>query len=210
MDGHFVPNISFGMPTVKGLAKHTANFSYSRCNDDTKKQYHGAFLDCHLMVTSPSQWLPVLQKIGIHGFTFHLEAVHDEKECIELLQKIKSFGITAGLAIKPKTPISAITPHIAEYVDQFLVMTVEPGFGGQQFMNDMMPKVTTLRKLYPTKLIQVDGGLDTTTIHAAAKAGANVIVSGSGVFGAQSPAKAISQMREVVELEKKSWNKEQL
>lgn len=157
-------------------------------------------MDCHLMVTNPRQWLPVFHKIGVEGFTFHFEAMEDANAAIALLKDIKQCGIRAGIALKPKTPVSdIISSGVAAEADMILIMTVEPGFGGQSFMGDMMPKVTELRELFPHKLIQVDGGIAVDTIQIVADAGANVIVSGSGVFGAkEGPADAITKMRDVV------------
>lgn len=209
MDGHFVPNISFGIPAVKATKKHTKDFTYTLTtegNNNVEKK--GAFLDCHLMVSNPSQWLPIFSEIGVHGFTFHSEALdNDEAKCIELLEDIKKAGIRAGIAIKPGTSVDIITDSIGEAADMVLVMTVEPGFGGQKFMADMMPKVKSLRQRFPSLLIQVDGGIDTSTISIVAEAGANVIVSGSGVFGAPSPADAIKTMRDVVINASEGWSK---
>ena len=205
MDGHFVPNISFGIPAVRGVRKHTMNFEYS-VDDDSNSNKKGAFLDCHLMVSHPQQWLQTFAEIGVQGFTFHYEALSSEAECIALLNDIQSRGIRSGIALKPKTSADVITDAIAEVADMILVMTVEPGFGGQKFMADMMPKVQELRRRYPNKLIQVDGGIDVNTIQTVADAGANVIVSGSGVFGAPSPADAIKAMRNVVADASAKWN----
>jgi len=181
MDGHFVPNISFGTPAVAGLRKST-----------------DAFLDCHLMVTNPRQWLPVFAKMKVNGYTFHYEAAQEDS--LQLLRDIKAHGMRAGIAIKPKTPVEVLFENnLAEEADMILVMTVEPGFGGQAFMEDMMPKVSELRRRYPNKLIQVDGGIALNTIDKAAQAGANVIVAGSGIFNHPDPAEAIRLMREAVE-----------
>lgn len=194
MDGHFVPNMSFGIPAVKGVRKHT-----------------NAFMDCHLMVCNPRQWLPVFHQIGVQGFTFHVEATKDAADTIALIKEIKACGIRAGVALKPQTPASAVLDTgIAEEADMILVMTVEPGFGGQSFMQDMMPKVTQIRQAFPQKDIQVDGGIALDTIQIVADAGANVVVSGSGVFGAQEgPEFAITNMRNVINasIEKRASDK---
>jgi len=152
------------------------------------------------MVSNPRQWLEVFHSIGVQGYTFHIEAFSDPADAVQLLEDIKALGMRAGIALKPKTPVSlAIKSGAVEEADMVLIMTVEPGFGGQSFMEDMMPKVKELRSLFPEKLIQVDGGIALDTIQIVADAGANVIVSGSGVFGAKVGAQsAISQMREVV------------
>jgi ribulose-phosphate 3-epimerase len=118
---------------------------------------------------------------------------------LELIKQIRAAGMKVGVAIKPKTEWQRVT-ELAPLVDMILVMTVEPGFGGQKFMADMMPKVSALRAAFPNVNIQVDGGVDTTTVHKCAAAGANVIVSGSGVFGAkEGPREAISTMKRVVQ-----------
>lgn len=177
-----MPNISFGIPAVTGLRKHTR-----------------AFMDCHLMVTHPRQWLPVFQKIGVDGFTFHYEAAKEDS--LQLLKDIKAAGMRAGIALKPKTPVEVLLggSGLAAEADMVLIMTVEPGFGGQSFMADMMPKVAALRAAFPHKLIEVDGGVAQDTIAQCAEAGANVIVSGSGVFNAKEGSeKAIAALREAV------------
>ena len=175
-----MPNLTLGAPIVRSLRKHT-----------------DAYLDCHLMVTDPGQWVDDFAAAGASGFTFHLEAV-DEPEA--LVERIHDAGMKAGVALKPKTPLE--TPGFLELVpklDMVLVMTVEPGFGGQKFMADQMPKVAALRSKFPALHIQVDGGVNVDTIAQCAEAGANVIVSGSGVFKAPSPEEAIAQMRAVVD-----------
>ncbi|KAF2316444.1 hypothetical protein GH714_041785 [Hevea brasiliensis] len=143
MDGHFVPNLTIG------------------------------HLDCHLMVTNPLDYIEPLGKAGASGFTFHVEASRENWR--ELIQKIKSKGMRPGVALKPGTPIEEVYPLVEceNPVEMVLVMTVEPGFGGQKFMPDMMDKVKTLRKKYPSLDIEVDGGLGPSTIDMAASAGAN-------------------------------------
>ena len=174
MDGHFVPNLTLGAPIVKSLRKHT-----------------NAFLDCHLMVSEPRKWVDDFAKAGANQFCFHIEAEKDPKTLIQL---IKSKGMKAAIAIKPKTPVEDVYPY-ADDLDMCLIMTVEPGFGGQKFMDDMMPKVKALREKYPSLNIQVDGGLSPKTIDSAAKAGANVIVAGSAVFKSDDPQSTISFLR---------------
>jgi ribulose-phosphate 3-epimerase len=181
MDGHFVPNITWGMPVIKSLRKHT-----------------NAFFDCHMMVSEPEKWVDGIKDAGGdqvrntcfwpqkktgdncyilagHQFTFHLESTSDPEA---LIAQIKATGMKVGLAIKPGTPVEAAA-KLAATVDMVLVMTVEPGFGGQSFMVDMMPKVAALREQFPELDIEVDGGLSPSTIDHAAKAGANMIVAGS-------------------------------
>lgn len=182
MDGHFVPNLTIGAPVIESLRKHTT-----------------AYLDCHLMVTNPLDYVEPLGKAGASGFTFHVEASKENWQ--ELVQKIKSKGMRPGVALKPGTPIEEVYPLIEgeNPVELVLVMTVEPGFGGQKFMSEMMEKVRVLRKKYPSLDIEVDGGLGPSTIDAAASAGANCIVAGSSVFGAPEPAQVISLMRKSVD-----------
>ncbi|KAF5746939.1 ribulose-phosphate 3-epimerase cytoplasmic isoform [Tripterygium wilfordii] len=182
MDGHFVPNLTLGAPVIESLRKHTK-----------------AYLDCHLMVTNPIDYVEPFAKAGASGFTFHVEASRENWE--ELVQRIKLKGMRPGVALKPGTPIEEIYPLVeAENpVDMVLVMTVEPGFGGQKFMPEMMDKVRALRKKYPSLDIEVDGGLGPSTIDVAASAGANCIVAGSSVFGASEPAQVISLLRTSVE-----------
>ncbi|XP_012070608.1 ribulose-phosphate 3-epimerase, cytoplasmic isoform [Jatropha curcas] len=182
MDGHFVPNLTIGAPVIESLRKHTK-----------------AYLDCHLMVTNPLDYVKSFGKAGASGFTFHVEVSKENWQ--ELIQKIKSNGMRPGVALKPGTPIEEVYPLVESEnpVEMVLVMTVEPGFGGQKFMPDMMDKVKTLRNKYPSLDIEVDGGLGPSTIDMAASAGANCIVAGSSVFGAPEPAHVISLMRKSVE-----------
>ncbi|XXG50296.1 hypothetical protein AAC387_Pa02g4336 [Persea americana] len=151
------------------------------------------------MVTNPLDYVEPLAKAGASGFTFHVEVSKDNWK--ELIQKIKSKGMRPGVALKPATPIEEVYPLVEDedHVELVLVMTVEPGFGGQKFMPEMMDKVRALRKKYPSLDIEVDGGLGPSTIDAAASAGANCIVAGSSVFGAAEPAQAISSLRKSVE-----------
>ncbi|ESW33744.1 hypothetical protein PHAVU_001G095400 [Phaseolus vulgaris] len=182
MDGHFVPNLTIGAPVIESLRKHTK-----------------AYLDCHLMVTNPLDYVEPFAKAGASGFTFHVEASKNDWK--ELIQRIKSHGMRPGVSLKPGTPIEEVFPLVeAENpVEMVLVMTVEPGFGGQKFMPEMMDKVRMLRKKYPSLDIEVDGGLGPSTIEVAASAGANCIVAGSSVFGAPDPAQVISLLRNSVE-----------
>ncbi|EOY02760.1 PREDICTED: ribulose-phosphate 3-epimerase, cytoplasmic isoform [Theobroma cacao] len=181
MDGHFVPNLTIGAPVIESLRKHTK-----------------AYLDCHLMVANPIDYVEPMGKAGASGFTFHVEISKDNWQ--ELIQRIKSKGMRPGVALKPGTPIEEVYPLVDSEnpVEMVLVMTVEPGFGGQKFMPEMMDKVRVLRKKYPSLDIEVDGGLGPSTIDMAASAGANCIVAGSSVFGAPEPAAVISLMRKSV------------
>ncbi|TYZ68195.1 hypothetical protein PybrP1_012971 [[Pythium] brassicae (nom. inval.)] len=178
MDGHFVPNITWGAPVIKALRPHT-----------------DAFFDCHMMVAKPEQWVDDIADAGGNQFTFHLEATTAP---LALIEQIRAAGMKVGVAIKPGTPVEQVLP-LVDKVDMVLIMTVEPGFGGQSFMPDMMPKVAALRAAFPALDIEVDGGLGPSTIDAAAKAGANMIVAGSSVFRASDPAAVILGMRNSVE-----------
>eukprot|EP00850_Spirogloea_muscicola_P018004 SM000160S02545 [mRNA] locus=s160:97957:99518:- [translate_table: standard] len=188
---HFVPNLTIGEPVIKSLRKHTS-----------------AFLDCHLMVTNPRDYVEPLVAAGASSFTFHLEAVQGAggaslgnlDDWRELVTAIHTAGMKAAVAIKPGTPVDNVYPlaEAEEPVDMILVMTVEPGFGGQKFMPEMMAKVERLRERYPHLDIEVDGGLGPSTIDAAAAAGANCIVAGSAVFGAPDPPAVIRSLRQCV------------
>ncbi|MDD6021054.1 MAG: ribulose-phosphate 3-epimerase [Oscillospiraceae bacterium] len=178
MDGHFVPNITLGAPIVKVLRPVTP-----------------LTFDVHLMISEPLRYIRDFAAAGSDIITFHYECDSDIEETIDL---IHSLGCKAGLSVKPKTDIEKIYPYL-DKLDMVLVMTVEPGFGGQSFMADMMPKITKLREECSKRgldiLIQVDGGISLKTIAEAAKAGANVFVAGSAVFGAESPKDMIAELR---------------
>ncbi|KNC55683.1 ribulose-phosphate 3-epimerase [Thecamonas trahens ATCC 50062] len=167
MDGAFVPNISFGFPIISSL----------------RKRFPDAFLDCHLMVENPGKWVEPLAKAGGSLMTFHIEAVESVDAARVLVDAIHDAGMAAGVAVKPGTELAA-AGDLADVVDMVLIMTVEPGFGGQSFMPETMTKVETLRASHPQLFIQVDGGLSPKTVDTAAAAGANVIVAGSAVFKA--------------------------
>lgn len=130
MDGHFVPNLTFGAPVIACLSKNT-----------------NAILDVHLMVSHPKQWVDDMRSAGAHNFTFHVEVDMTQEEIVDLIKEIKAKGMKAGLAIKPGTPVEALFPYL-ELLDLVLVMTVEPGFGGQKFMADTMPKVRYFASLF--------------------------------------------------------------
>ncbi|XP_013395380.1 ribulose-phosphate 3-epimerase isoform X2 [Lingula anatina] len=179
MDGHFVPNITFGHPVVKCL----------------RPKVPGVFFDMHMMVAKPEQWVEGMTDAGANQFTFHVEATDDVIGCI---RKIKEAGMKVGLGVKPGTPVSALVPYI-ELIDMALVMTVEPGFGGQKFMSDMMPKVQYLRQRYQDLDIEVDGGVGPSNIDVVAEAGANMIVSGTAVTGSDEPRAVINRLKQSVE-----------
>lgn len=179
MDGHFVPNLTFGAPLVKCL----------------RKKVPKAFFDMHMMVSKPEQWVKDMADAGADQYTFHLEATNKP---MELIQQIKNAGMKVGIGIKPGTPVEDVLPFV-QHVNMVLVMTVEPGFGGQKFMENMMPKVNCLRHKYRCLDIEVDGGVGTTNIDIAAKAGANMIVSGSAVVKSDDPKQVIAILRERTE-----------
>eukprot|EP01038_Epipyxis_sp_PR26KG_P012727 gene12727-17068_t len=183
MDGHFVPNLTFGAPVISCLHRNIPN----------------AIIDVHLMVTNPEKWVQDMALAGASIFTFHVEIEMTHEQMHSLISDIKKSGMKVGMAIKPNTPIQAVFPFIDE-LDQVLIMTVEPGFGGQSFMEGMMSKVRTLRNLYPELNIEVDGGLGPDTIDIAATAGANMIVAGSSVFKEVDPTSVINFLRRSVEV----------
>ncbi|MBE6914000.1 MAG: ribulose-phosphate 3-epimerase [Ruminococcaceae bacterium] len=180
MDGNFVPNISFGIPVLKSLRKAT-----------------DAFLDVHLMVDRPERYVAAFCDAGADLVSVHVEATQPQalSEAIDL---IRAKGKKVGIVVKPKTPASVLLPYL-DRVDLVLVMTVEPGFGGQKFMHDQLAKIEVLRamlnELNPGCHIQVDGGVDAETAALVKKAGANVLVAGSAVFGASDRAAAIAALR---------------
>lgn len=178
MDGHFVPNITLGAPVVKCMRK---------CSD--------LIFDVHLMISEPQKYIPDFAKAGADVITFHIESDSPVDETIDL---IKESGCVPALSVKPGTPVEEVFPYL-DKLGMVLVMTVEPGFGGQSFMADMMPKVEKLRAEITRRGldvdIQVDGGVSLKTVEQCAKAGANVLVAGSAVFGADDPKEAISSLR---------------
>ena len=176
MDGHFVPNITFGAPVIKHLRNKT-----------------DIIFDVHLMISRPDLYIDDFVSAGADIITFHIEA---DCDIIDTLKKIRTASVKTGLAIKPGTKVEAVLPYIP-FVDMLLVMTVEPGFGGQSFMHDMLPKVEYLRTLFPKLDIQVDGGINADTAKLAVRAGANVIVAGSYLFGQDDYKKAVSELYEI-------------
>ena len=184
MDGNFVPNISFGQPVLKSLKKST-----------------DLFMDVHLMIDKPHRYVEDYAKCGADMLTIHYEAGSDIEET---LKAIRANNMKAGLAVKPKTPIEEIYKFLP-LCDMILVMTVEPGFGGQSFMEDMMPKVSAVReeinRLNLDCHIQVDGGINGETVKIAAKAGANVFVAGSYVFGAKDVDEAVASLFKGAEID---------
>jgi len=178
MDNHFVPNLTFGPQMVQRV-----------------QQTSPVPLDVHLMITDPDRWAPGYAELGAASVTFHLEAAADP---IALARRLRELGARAGVAVKPATPVEGLYDVLDEF-DQILVMTVEPGFGGQSFMADQMPKLARLRgearRRGSQVWLQVDGGISESTIAQAAEAGADTFVAGSAVFGADDPGRAIEALR---------------
>lgn len=179
MDGHFVPNITFGAPVVK---------CFRKCSEKV--------FDCHLMISDPLKYAGDFAKAGADIINFHIES---DSPADETIDKIISLGCKAGLAVKPNTPVEAIFPYL-DKLSMALIMTVEPGFGGQKFMADMTGKIKSLKAECIRRGldidIQVDGGITAETAPVAVSAGANVLVAGSAVFGADDIGKAIKALRE--------------
>ncbi len=180
MDGHFVPNVTIGPPVVASLRHHTP-----------------LFFDCHLMMTEPGRYLQDFADAGADGCTVHVEVGGTD----ELIAQMRRLGLRAGLALNPDTPFEVVRPYLAD-VDLVLCMTVFPGFGGQSFIDEVMPKVEQVRAAVDAGAlaldIEVDGGIDTTTAPVAAAAGANVFVAGSAIFGHERPWEAADAIRESV------------
>jgi len=181
MDGHFVPNLTFGHPVIKCIRSKVPKTT---------------MLDLHMMVAQPQDWVQPCADAGGDMYTFHIEAA---KEPGVLCRQVKEAGMKVGIGLKPGTKVDVVTEWVDQgLVDMVLVMTVEPGFGGQSFMGDMMSKVETLRKAYPTLDIEVDGGVGPKTIDVCAAAGANMIVSGTAVVKAEKPDEVMKGLREAV------------
>lgn len=177
MDGHFVPNISIGVPVVKSLRKAT-----------------DLILDTHLMIENPEKYIESFAKAGSDILTFHYEACKDSEHVIEVIDLIKSFNVKVGLSIKPKTEAKEIFEFL-DKIDLLLVMTVEPGFGGQEFMHDCAMKIPSIRENAPDNLIiQVDGGINNLTSKICTSLGANSLVAGSYIYGSNDYKKAIESL----------------
>ncbi|XP_012062934.1 PREDICTED: ribulose-phosphate 3-epimerase [Atta cephalotes] len=178
MDGHFVPNLTFGHPIVKCL----------------RNKIKDAFFETHMMVSKPEQWIKPMADAGVDQYTFHVEPI----ENVPLVcRKVKEAGMKVGVALKPGTPVDMVIDYV-DLADMILVMTVEPGFGGQKFMESMLKKVAWLRENYPELDIEVDGGVGLATIEVCAKAGANMIVSGTSIINSADQAKVIRTLRDTV------------
>ncbi len=176
MDNHFVPNLTLGLPVVQALLAHVSTP-----------------VDCHLMIEDPDRWAPAYAEAGAGSVTFHLEAAGAP---VRLAREIRRQGARAGVGIKPATPVDALVDLVDE-IDMILIMSVEPGFGGQPFLEQAVPKIRRARQLIGDADIwlQVDGGVSAETIERCAEAGADVFVAGSAVYGAQDPAAACTALR---------------
>ncbi|MBN1556404.1 MAG: ribulose-phosphate 3-epimerase [Phycisphaerae bacterium] len=179
MDGHFVPNLSMGPPVVEKLRRYTP-----------------APLDVHLMVTDPGFFLEPFALAGADSLNFHVEATDKPGQ---LIARIREMGLGAGVTVKPQTPAEAIAP-VADLIDLVLVMTVEPGFGGQSFLEDQLPKIEAIRAMLTKgQRLEVDGGINPQTARQCRAAGADVFVAGNNIFAAPNPAAAVKELRSAIQ-----------
>jgi ribulose-phosphate 3-epimerase len=188
MDGHFVPNLTIGLPVVECLLRHAR-----------------LPLDCHLMIEDPDRWAPGYAEAGARNVTIHAEAASAP---VRTLREIRAAGARAGLAMNPGTPVEPYADLMAE-VDMLLMMTVEPGFGGQEFLDLVLPKISRARDLIArhggSVWLQVDGGVSEETIGRCAEAGADMFVAGSAVFGSQDPAASVTALRKLASHAAAGW-----
>ncbi|HZZ50139.1 MAG TPA: ribulose-phosphate 3-epimerase [Pseudonocardia sp.] len=179
MDGHFVPNLTIGLPVVEAIRRVT-----------------DIPLDCHLMIDDPDRWAVGYAEAGAHNVTVHVEAAGDP---VRLASNLRAAGAKAGLSVKPNTPLEPYLELLKHY-DTLLIMSVEPGFGGQGFISEVLPKVRLARKLVDrgelTLLVEIDGGINADTIEQAAEAGVDCFVAGSAVYGADDPVAAMRNLRD--------------
>lgn len=180
MDNHFVPNLTIGLPVVKQLVDVSP-----------------VPVDAHLMITDADEWAPAYAEAGCASVSFHAEAT---RAPVRLARQLREMGVRAGIALRPVSPVEPFLDHLEEF-DMVLAMTVEPGFGGQGFLDTVLPKVTRARQAIDAgrddTWLQVDGGISRDTIEAAARAGADVFVAGSAVYGADDPAAEIEALRQL-------------
>jgi ribulose-phosphate 3-epimerase len=178
MDNHFVPNLTLGLPVVESLVKASQRP-----------------LDCHLMIEDPDRWAPGYAEAGAGSVTFHVEAA---RAPVRLARAIRGAGARAGMALRPATPVEPYEDLLPE-LDMILLMTVEPGFGGQKFLDVVLPKIRRTRQLIDRHggavWLQIDGGVSAETIERCAEAGADVFVAGSAVYGAEDPDAAVGALR---------------
>lgn len=177
MDGHFVPNLTIGPPVVRSLRAHS-----------------GLYFDCHLMMDEPGRYLQAFAEAGADSCSIHVEV----GDTAALLRGCRDLGIGAGVALNPGTPVGAVLPFL-DQVDVVLVMTVEPGFGGQRFMAEVVPKIAAIRaaldRQRSTAVLEVDGGIDEATAPSVVAAGARMLVAGSAIFGHERPGEAAAALR---------------
>ena len=178
MDNHFVPNLTIGLPVVEALLTHT-----------------DIPMDCHLMIENPDRWAPPYAEAGAYNVTFHAEATDNP---VGVARDIRAAGAKAGLSVKPGTPLEPYLEILSEF-DTLLIMSVEPGFGGQKFIPEVLVKVGTARRLVDagelTVVVEIDGGINEDTIEEAAEAGVDCFVAGSAVYSAADPAAAVEALR---------------
>lgn len=174
MDGNFVPNITFGMPVIRSMRRCVV-----------------LPLDVHLMIDAPERYVEQFADAGADIITFHIEATKNVSQTLKL---IHSCGKKAGISVKPNTPVGALTPYRGMF-DMVLVMSVEPGFGGQQFIPSSLDKIRRAKQLFPNVLVEVDGGINADNVKQVVEAGADVIVAGSSIFGEQDRKSAIDRLR---------------
>ncbi|WP_280265747.1 ribulose-phosphate 3-epimerase [Nocardia wallacei] len=181
MDNHFVPNLTLGLPVVQSLLKTT-----------------DIPLDCHLMIEDPGRWAPPYAEAGAHNVTFHAEATDDP---VAVARDIRAAGAKAGLSVKPNTPIEPYLEMLRHF-DTLLVMSVEPGFGGQSFIAHVLDKARTVRRLVDSGelrlIVEIDGGINMNTIEQAAEAGVDCFVAGSAVYGTEDPGATVEKLRDKV------------
>lgn len=180
MDGHFVPNLTYGMPVVEGLRRHT-----------------DLPLDVHLMISDPLAYAQPMVDAGANLLTFHIEAVPNADDAAEIARQIRGMGIGVGVAINPETSMETLGDCLDD-VDMVLVMSVQAGFGGQSFNPTALTRISELRQRYPDLLIEIDGGINLDTIGQARRAGCDLFVVGSAIFGQDDYAVAISSLSEAV------------
>jgi ribulose-phosphate 3-epimerase len=182
MDGHFVPNISFGMPVIASLRATTS-----------------LYFDCHLMTTNPDVYLEELKEAGADLITVHIEVIPNP---VRVAERARQIGLDFGLVLSPDTPFAGVEPFV-ELTDLLLIMSVHPGFGGQSFIPEILPKVEAARKFIDSHAlsvdIQIDGGITDRTATLARRAGANVFVAGTAIFGDPDPAGAVRRLRSAIE-----------
>jgi ribulose-phosphate 3-epimerase len=177
MDGHFVPNLTIGPPVVAAINRHTE-----------------MVLDCHLMMTNPGDYLEAFRRAGADWVSVHVEV----DGTAQLLDEMEGLGLQPGLAINPETPFEAIEPWLGR-LHHVLVMTVHPGFGGQRFLGEVVPKLRTIAAHREHAIVEVDGGIDMETVPVVAEAGATCFVAGHAVFGQPDPAAAVEALRQAAE-----------